>query len=131
MWSLSSAPRCSVLSREERESIARQAEGLWRSRAWPDGPEDVLRELGFAVQERSLSAGWARVLARVDLNARTVCIDREAAASYAAEQGMAGAEAERMALAHELGHILLPQPSREAAEAAARTFAEYWRRPVC
>ena len=91
-----------------------------------DSPEGELLRRGVMIEERPLSAGWARVLARADLREKRVYLDREAIKSYAAEKGLSEEAVRRRALAHELGHVLLEHLSGAEAEAAAELFARLY-----
>ena len=105
--------------RSEAERALKQA-GLCAA------PEAELLRRGFAVEERPLSVGWARVLARVDLREKRVYLDRKAIESYAAEKGLSEEAVRRRALAHELGHVLLAHLSGAEAEEAADLFARMY-----
>lgn len=89
-------------------------------------PEQDLVRLGFRILEKPLSVGAARILARVDLRARTVCLDMGTVIVYAQEQGIGVEQMRQQALAHELGHVLNPHLRGHAAEQAAQACADQW-----
>ena len=91
-------------------------------------PAQELQNRGFRLVEKSLSVGGARILARVNLIEKTVCIDMETVARHAAEQGISVEQMRQQALAHELGHVLHPDLRGRAAEQAAQECVARWQR---